>query len=44
MDEAMLRSLLDSALAGEPPIGPVAQNSLAAGIPLRRRRIGPRLP
>lgn len=38
MDETALRTLLDSALAGEPPIGPGADNSLRAGIKLRRRR------
>src|SRR6516165_8209220 len=38
MDDKSLRDLLDGALVGEPPIGPVAQNSLAAGIRLRRRR------
>lgn len=38
MDEPVLRGLLDSALVGEPPIGPVARNSLQAGLKLRRRR------
>src|ERR1700739_3169980 len=38
MDETSLRWLLDSALAHEPPMGPVAQRSLRAGIRLRRRR------
>jgi len=38
MDDKPLRDLLDGALADEPPIGPVVQNSLAAGIRLRRRR------
>ena len=38
MDNKSLHDLLDGALAGEPPIGPVAPNSLAAGIRLRRRR------
>jgi DNA-binding beta-propeller fold protein YncE len=38
MDDQPLRDLLDGALAGEPPIGPVAHNSLAAGLRLRRRR------
>jgi hypothetical protein len=38
MDDRPLHDLLDGALAGEPPIGPVTQNSLAAGIRLRRRR------
>jgi hypothetical protein len=42
MDDKSLRPLLDGALTGEPPIGPVAQNALAVGIRLRRRRI--RLP
>jgi len=37
MDAKSLRDLLDGALAGEPPIGPVAQNARAAGIRLRRR-------
>jgi YVTN family beta-propeller protein len=37
MDETSLRGLLETALAGEPPIGPVARNSLRAGIKLRRR-------
>jgi S1-C subfamily serine protease len=39
MDETTLRTLLDSALAGEPPIGPGADNALRAGIKLRRRRV-----
>ena len=38
MDETTLRRLLDGALAGEPPIGPGAENALRAGIRLRRRR------
>ena len=38
MDDKSLHDLLNGALAGEPPIGPVAQNSLRAGIRLRRRR------
>ena len=38
MDDKSLHDLLTGALAGEPPIGPVAQNSLRAGIRLRRRR------
>jgi hypothetical protein len=42
IDAKSLRDLLDGALAGEPSIGPVAQNALAVGIRLRRRRI--RLP
>ena len=44
MDPQSLRDLLDGALDGEPPIGPVAQNALTAGIRLRRRRIRPPLP
>ena len=43
MDAQSLRDLLDGALAGEPPIGPVAHKALAAGIMLRRRRIRPPL-
>jgi len=38
MDDKPLHDLLDGALADEPPIGPVGQGSLAAGIRLRRRR------
>ena len=38
MDDQPLHDLLNVALAGEPPIGPAAQKSLAAGIRLRRRR------
>jgi hypothetical protein len=38
MDETALRQLLDRALEGEPPLRPIAQNSLRAGIKLRRRR------
>jgi DNA-binding beta-propeller fold protein YncE len=38
MDELWLRELLDRAIAGEPPMGPVAANSLRAGIRRRRRR------
>ena len=38
MDDKPLHDLLDGALAGEPPIGPVEHNSLTAGIRLRRRR------
>jgi hypothetical protein len=38
MDETTLRTVLDGALVHEPPIGPVAQNALRAGIKLRRRR------
>jgi DNA-binding beta-propeller fold protein YncE len=37
MDEASVRGLLEIALGDEPPIGPVARNSLLAGIRLRRR-------
>jgi len=44
IDNKSLRDLLDGALAGEPPIGPVALNALASGIRLRRRRIRPPLP
>src|SRR5215475_3540904 len=39
MDETTLRTLLDSALADEPPIGPVAGNALRAGVKIRRRRV-----
>ena len=39
MDETTLRALLDGALAGEPPLGPVADNALRAGIKARRRRV-----
>jgi hypothetical protein len=38
MNETALRQLLDRALDGEPPLGPIAQHSLRAGIKLRRRR------
>ena len=38
MDETSLRRLLDGALAGRPPMGPVAHNALRAGRKLRRRR------
>src|SRR5262249_13567813 len=38
MDETSLRRLLDSALAGRPPMGPVVSNALRAGRKLRRRR------
>jgi DNA-binding beta-propeller fold protein YncE len=38
MDELWLRDLLDRATASEPPIGPLAVNSLRAGIRRRRRR------
>jgi YVTN family beta-propeller protein len=37
MDETSLRGLLETALGDEPPIGPVAGNSLRLGIKLRRR-------
>jgi hypothetical protein len=36
MDETSLHALLDSAIGDEPPIGPVARNSLRKGIKLRR--------
>ena len=39
MDETTLRMLMDGALVGEPPIGPVADNALRAGIKARRRRV-----
>jgi S1-C subfamily serine protease len=39
MDETTLRRLLGSALAGEPPVGPGADNALRAGIKARRRRV-----
>jgi hypothetical protein len=38
MDEKSLHKLLDSALAGRPPMGPVVQNALRAGPKARRRR------
>ena len=38
MDETSLHRLLDSALAGRPPMGPVARNALRAGRKRRRRR------
>jgi hypothetical protein len=38
MDETALRKLLDSAVTGEPPIGPVGDKVLRAGVRLRRRR------
>jgi hypothetical protein len=38
MDETSLHRLLDSALAGRPPMGPVVHNALRAGRKLRRRR------
>ena len=38
MDEIWLRELLDRAVASEPSMGPIAANSLGAGMKLRRRR------
>jgi hypothetical protein len=38
VDETSLRKLLDSAVTGEPPIGPVGDKVLRAGVRLRRRR------
>jgi DNA-binding beta-propeller fold protein YncE len=38
MDEPSLHDLLERATVPEPPIGPVAQNALRAGLRLRRRR------
>jgi DNA-binding beta-propeller fold protein YncE len=38
MDELWLRELLDRAIDNEPPAGPMAANSLLAGIRQRRRR------
>jgi dipeptidyl aminopeptidase/acylaminoacyl peptidase len=38
MGDRSLRALLEEALDGEPPIGPVVQNALRAGRRLRRRR------
>ncbi len=37
MDETSVRRLLETAIGDEPPLGPVARNSLRAGIKLRRR-------
>jgi YVTN family beta-propeller protein len=37
MDETSVRGLLETAIGDEPPLGPVARNSLRAGIKLRRR-------
>jgi DNA-binding beta-propeller fold protein YncE len=37
MDETSVRRLLETALGDEPPLGPVARNSLRVGIKLRRR-------
>src|SRR5215467_433754 len=39
MDETTLRTLMGSALAGEPPIGPFPDKALRAGIKARRRRV-----
>ena len=39
MDETTLRTLLDGALAGEPPIGPFPDKTVRAAIKARRRRI-----
>jgi S1-C subfamily serine protease len=39
MDETALRTLLEDAVAGEPPLGPVADNAMRAGIKVRRRRV-----
>ncbi len=38
MNETALRKLLDSAMTGEPPIGPVGDKVLRASVRLRRRR------
>ena len=38
MDELWLREMLDRAVASEPPMGPMAANSLRAGLRRRRRR------
>ncbi|HXD25174.1 MAG TPA: hypothetical protein VN609_04545, partial [Propionibacteriaceae bacterium] len=38
MDETALRKLLEGALTSEPPIGPVGDKVLRAGVRLRRRR------
>ena len=40
MDEPSLHDLLERATVPEPPIGPIAQNALHAGLTLRRRRRG----
>jgi YVTN family beta-propeller protein len=37
MDDSSVRGLLEMALGEEPPIGPLARNSLRAGLKLRRR-------
>jgi len=39
MDETTLRTLMGSALAGEPPIGPFPAKALRAAIKARRRRV-----
>jgi S1-C subfamily serine protease len=39
MDETALRTLMDGALAGEPPLGRFADRALRAGIKARRRRV-----
>ena len=39
MDETTLRTLMDGALAGEPPIGPFPDKALRAAIKARRRRV-----
>lgn len=38
MDDTKLRGLLAEALADEPPMGPVTQSALRAGLRIRRRR------
>jgi sugar lactone lactonase YvrE len=38
MDDRSLHDLLEDAMAGEPPIGPVTPNALRVGLRLRRRR------
>ena len=37
MDETSVRGLLETAIGDEPPMGPVARNSVRAGLKLRRR-------
>ena len=37
MDESSVRGLLEAAIGDEPPMGPVARDSMRAGIKLRRR-------
>src|SRR5215472_13791669 len=39
MNETTLRTLMDGALAGEPPLGPFPDKALRAGIKARRRRV-----